>query len=145
MAGNGSFRIVVGVDGSEQSKAAMDWAIEECRLRNGEVQALTAWSFPYVSDAMGTAWDYELFEKDAQAILEAELERVKDRGVAITGRIVEGNPASALIDASRHADLVALGSRGHGGFTGMLLGSVSHQTIHHAHCPVLVIREPSAE
>ena len=145
MAGSGSFRIVVGVDGSDQSKAAMDWAIEESKLRKGEVRALTAWSFPYVSDAMGTAWDYEIFEKDAQAILEAELERVKDQGVNVSGRVVEGNPASALIDASRDADLVAVGSRGHGGFTGMLLGSVSHQTIHHAHCPVLVIREPGAD
>lgn len=60
-------------------------------------------------------------------------------------RIVVGNPAAALIDASRDANLVAVGSRGHGGFTGMLLGSVSHQTIHHAHCPVLVIREPAAD
>ena len=94
MAGSGTFRIVVGVDGSDQSRAAMDWAVEESRLRAGEIQALTAWSFPYVSDA------------------------------------------------SREADLVVVGSRGHGGFTGMLLGSVSHQTIHHAHCPVLVIREP---
>ena len=145
MAGNGSFRIIVGVDGSDQSKAAMDWAIEESRRRKGEVPAVTAWSFPYVSDAMGTAWDYEIFQKDAQAILEAELERVKDQGVTVTGRIVEGNPASALIDASKDADLVAVGSRGHGGFTGMLLGSVSHQTIHHAHCPVLVIREPDAD
>ncbi|MDQ0770995.1 nucleotide-binding universal stress UspA family protein [Pseudarthrobacter defluvii] len=145
MAGNGSFRIVVGVDGSDQSRAAMDWAIEESKLRKGEVQAVTARSFPYVSDAMGTAWDYEIFQKDAQAILEAELERVKDQGVTVTGRIVEGNPASALIDASKDADLVALGSRGHGGFTGMLLGSVSHQTIHHAHCPVLVIREPATD
>ena len=145
MAASESFRIVVGVDGSDQSRAAMDWAIGESRLRNGEVQVLTAWSFPYVSDAMGTAWDYEIFQKDAQAILEAELERVKDRGVPVTGKIVEGNPASALIDASRYADLVVVGSRGHGGFTGMLLGSVSHQTIHHAHCPVLVIREPGAD
>ncbi|MGN7149855.1 universal stress protein [Arthrobacter sp. SAFR-179] len=145
MAGIGSFRIVVGVDGSEQSRAAMDWAIEESRLRKGEVQALAAWSFPYVSDALGTAWDYEIFQKDAQAMLEAELERVKDQGVPTTGKLVEGNPAAALIDASRDADLVAVGSRGHGGFTGMLLGSVSHQTIHHAHCPVLVIREPAAD
>lgn len=145
MAGRGSFKIVVGVDGSDQSKAAMDWAVEESRLRRGEVQAITAWSFPYVSDAMGTAWDYEIFEKDAQAILEAELERVKGQGVTVTGRVVEGNPAAALIDASKDADLVAVGSRGHGGFTGMLLGSVSHQTIHHAHCPVLVIREPGTD
>ncbi|GGH99123.1 universal stress protein [Arthrobacter liuii] len=144
MTANGTYRIVVGVDGSDQSKAAMDWAIAESRLRRGEVQAVTAWSFPYVSDAMGTSWDYEIFEKDAQAILEAELERVKDQGVTVTGRIVEGNAASALIGASKEADLVAVGSRGHGGFTGMLLGSVSHQTIHHAHCPVLVFREPPA-
>lgn len=122
----------------------MDWAIEESRLRTGEVQAVTAWSFPYVSDALGTALDYDIFQEDAQAILEEELERVKNQGVTVTGRIVEGNPASALIEASRDADLVAVGSRGHGGFTGMLLGSVSHQTIHHAHCPVLVIREPDA-
>lgn len=145
MAGSGRFRIVVGVDGSEQSRAAMDWAIEESRLRGGEVLALTAWSFPYISDALGTAWDYEIFEKDAQAILEAELARVKDQGGNVTGRVVEGNPASALVDASKDADLVAVGSRGHGGFTGMLLGSVSHQTIHLAHCPVLVFREPRAE
>lgn len=145
MAGDGRFRIVVGVDGSEQSRAAMDWAIGESRLRSGEVLALTAWSFPYVSDALGTAWDYEIFRKDAQAILEAELARVKDAGGNVTGQVVEGNPAAALVDASRDADLVAVGSRGHGGFTGMLLGSVSHQTIHLAHCPVLVFREPRPE
>ncbi|MDQ0729844.1 universal stress protein [Arthrobacter sp. B1I2] len=145
MAGSGTFRIVVGVDGSDQSRSAMDWAVEEARLRGAEIQALAAWNFPYVSDALGTAWDYEIFQKDAQAILEAELERVKDRGVPVTGKIVEGNPASALIDASRDAGLVVVGSRGHGGFTGMLLGSVSHQTIHHAHCPVLVIRGPGAD
>lgn len=145
MAGNGTYKIVVGVDGSDQSRAAMDWAVQESKLRKGELQALTAWNFPYISDAFGTAWDYEIFQKDAQAILEAELERVKNQDVAITGRIVEGNPASALIEASRDADLVVVGSRGHGGFTGMMLGSVSHQTIHHAHCPVLVIREPSVD
>lgn len=145
MAGDGKYKIVVGVDGSEQSLAAMDWAVQEARLRHGEVQAVTAWNFPYVTDALGTAWDYEIFEKDAQAILEAELERVKDHDVEITGRIVEGNPASALIEASKAADLIVVGSRGHGGFTGMMLGSVSHQTIHHAHCPVLVIREPAVD
>ena len=145
MAGDGKYKIVVGVDGSEQSRTAMDLAVQEARLRHGEVQAVTAWNFPYVTDALGTAWDYEIFEKDAQAILEAELERVKDQDVDITGRIVEGNPASALIEASKAADLIVVGSRGHGGFTGMMLGSVSHQTIHHAHCPVLVIREPAVD
>jgi len=145
MASNGKFKILVGVDGSEQSKAAMDWAIEEAKLRRGEIVALTAWNFPYISDGLGQAWDYDIFRKDAQTILQAELERVKDPDVEVSGRVVEGNPAVALVEASRDADLVAVGSRGHGGFTGMMLGSVSHQTIHRAHCPVLVIREPRDE
>lgn len=145
MAGSGSFRIVVGVDGSPQSRAALDWAVEEARLRNGEVVALTSWSFPYISDALGQAWDYELFQTDAQTILETELARVRDQRVQITGRVVQGNAATALVDASRDAELVAVGSRGHGGFAGMMLGSVSTQTVHHAHCPVLVIRDRAPE
>jgi len=144
MAGNEGFRIVVGVDGSEQSRAAMDWAVEEARLRHGEVLALTAWNFPYVTDALGQAWDYEVFQSDARAILEEELARVGNPGVKITGRLVQSSPASALVEASRDAELVAVGSRGHGGFTGMMLGSVSTQTVHHAHCPVLVFREGTA-
>jgi len=144
MAGDGNFRIVVGVDGSPQSQAALDWAVEEAGLRSGEVLAIAAWHYPYVSDALGQAWDYEVFQRDAETILESELARAANHGVQVTGRAVQGNPASALIDASRDADLVAVGSRGHGGFTGMLLGSVSSQTVHHAHCPVLVIREPGA-
>lgn len=145
MADNGSFRIVVGVDGSPQSRAALDWAVEEAKLRHGTILALTAWHFPYVSDALRQAWDYRVFESDAETILEAELARVGSQGVEVTGRTVQSNPASALVEASREADLVAVGSRGHGGFAGMLLGSVSAQTVHHAHCPVLVFREPDAE
>jgi nucleotide-binding universal stress UspA family protein len=144
MAGSGTFRIVVGVDGSAQSRAALDWAVEEAKLRNGQVLALAAWNFPYVSDALGQAWDYEGFQSDAQAVLEEELARVGSQGVEITGRTVQGNPASALVEASREAELVAVGSRGHGGFTGMMLGSVSAQTVRHAHCPVLVFRERNA-
>ncbi|HET8878153.1 MAG TPA: universal stress protein [Arthrobacter sp.] len=142
MAGSGKFRILVGVDGSPQSKAALDWAVEEARLRSGEVLAITAWHYPYVSDALGQAWDYQVFETDAGTIVQTELARAGAGGVPVTGRVVQGNPASALIEASRDADLVAVGSRGHGGFTGMLLGSVSSQTVHHAHCPVLVFRGP---
>src|SRR6476469_7391272 len=109
MAGNEGFRIVVGVDGSEQSRAAMDWAVEEARLRHGEVLALTAWNFPYVTDALGQAWDYEVFQSDARAILEEELARVGNPGVKITGRLVQSSPASALVEASRDAELVAVG------------------------------------
>ncbi|MCB5292660.1 universal stress protein [Arthrobacter sp. SO3] len=137
---NGAFRIVVGVDGSESAQAAMDWAVDEARLRNGRVVALSAWHYPYVSDALGQVWEYQGFEDDARAVLDQELERVGNRGAEVTGSLIEGNPASALVDASQQADLVVVGSHGRGGFTGMLLGSVSMQTVHHAHCPVLVVR-----
>ncbi|WP_445154772.1 universal stress protein [Arthrobacter sp. Hor0625] len=144
MAADAPFTIVVGVDGSTQSRAAMDWAVEEAALRHGNVLALTAWHYPYVSDALGQSWDYEIFRSDAQVILDEELDRVRGATVPVDGRVVQGNPGAVLVEASRGADLVAVGSRGHGGFAGLLLGSVSSQTVHHAHCPVLVFREPPA-
>ncbi|MGO4230926.1 universal stress protein [Arthrobacter sp. YAF34] len=138
MTANGGFRIVVGVDGSAQSREALDWAVEEARLRKGQVLALTGWNFPHVSNAMMPVWDYEGFQADAQSVLDHELARAGEPGVEITGHIVQGNPASLLVEASRDADVVAVGSRGYGGFTGLMPGSVSAQTVHHAHCPVLV-------
>lgn len=137
---------MVGVDGSAQSRAALDWAVEEARLRKGQVLALTVWDIPHVSNVLVPAWDdYERFQADAQSILDMELARVGERGAQITGHKVRGNPASVLIEASRDADVVAVGSRGYGGFTGLMLGSVSAQTVHHAHCPVLVIREQAPD
>jgi nucleotide-binding universal stress UspA family protein len=143
MSSRNAFRIVVGVDGSVQSQAALDWGVQEARLRQGEVLALASWHYPYVTDATGQAWDYEAFEQDVQSVLAEELQRVADPAVQITGQVVQGNPAAALVEASRDADLVIVGSRGHGGFAGLLLGSVSSNLAHHAHCPVLIIRTES--
>ncbi|QCB97088.1 universal stress protein [Arthrobacter sp. PAMC25564] len=144
MSSSNGFRIVVGVDGSAQSQAALDWGVQEARLRQGQVLALATWHLPYVADAAGQAWDYAAFEQDVQAVLAEELQRVADPAVQITGQVVEGNPAAALVEASRDADLVIVGSRGRGGFAGLLLGSVSSNLAHHAHCPVLIIRTGSA-
>lgn len=130
----------MGVDGSVQSQAALDWGVQEARLRGGEVLALASWHYPYVTDAAGQAWDYGAFERDVQAILDEELARAAQPGVPVSGQLVQGSAASALVAASRDADLVIVGSRGHGGFAGLLLGSVSSQLAHHAHCPVLIIR-----
>lgn len=140
MSSRNAFKIVVGVDGSVQSQAALDWGVQEARLREGEVLALAAWHYPYVTDAAGQAWDYAAFERDVQAILDEELARVAQPGVSITGQLVQGSAASAMVAASGDADLLIVGSRGHGGFAGLLLGSVSSQLAHHAHCPVLIIR-----
>lgn len=105
---------MVGVDGSAQSREALDWAVEEARLRKGQVLALTGWNFPHVSNAMMPVWDYEGFQADAQSVLDHELARAGEPGVEITGHIVQGNPASLLVEASRDADVVAVGSRGYG-------------------------------
>jgi nucleotide-binding universal stress UspA family protein len=140
MGTSSPFVVVVGVDGSAESQAALDWGMQEAQLRNGEVIVVASWQIPYVSDAGGMAWDYASFERDAQRILDDELRRVADSGIPVTGRLVEGNAAAALLDSSRDANLLVVGSRGLGGFTGMLLGSVSSQLAHHAKCPLLIIR-----
>ena len=140
MTSSDSFVIVVGVDGSEQSLAALDWAITEARLRRGEVRLVTAWYYPPLASTVGYGVIDDTFKKDAEQELAKALTDVADAGVAVTGQVVENSPATALLDAARDADLLIVGSRGHGGFTGLLLGSVSSQVIHHAHCPVLVVR-----
>ena len=82
----------------------------------------------------------DTFKNDAEQALAKALRIVADEGVPVTGTVAENSPATALLDAAKDADLVIVGSRGHGGFASLLLGSVSSQVVHHAHCPVLVVR-----
>lgn len=140
MSGDDTFQIVVGVDGSPQSLNALQWAVTEARLRRGRVQAVTAWSYPTMTDAAGLFVDYESFEQAARQVQAEALETVADEGIQLSTRIVQGPPAAVLLEAATGADLLVVGSRGHGGFTGLLLGSVSNQVVHHASCPVLIIR-----
>ncbi|KRE72786.1 universal stress protein [Arthrobacter sp. Soil762] len=141
MSGNGVFRIVVGVDGSAPSRVALEWAVDEARRRNGEVQAVTAWQFPTVTVGMeGLVQDPEVFSQAARRLQEETLKRVDSTGVLVNGEVVQGGAASVLLQAAEKADLVVVGSRGLGGFTGLLLGSVSAQLVHHSPSPVLVVR-----
>ncbi|MCB5283590.1 Universal stress protein [Arthrobacter sp. ES1] len=140
MAAGMVFRIVVGVDGSDSSLAALDWALEEARLRSGEVYVVTAWHYPVIGDAAGRAEDHEAFGDNARSVHADALRRASETGVEVTGAVTEGHPAEVLLKAATGADLLVVGSRGHGGFAGMLLGSVSSHAVHHAHCPVLVVR-----
>ena len=141
-------RIVVGVDGSEHSVRALRWALAEAKARNATVEALITWSYPVIaSDGFSggavVAMDVAALERSAGQALEGAIEEAEPDATArqaIARRVVEGNPGHALVEASRGADLLVVGSRGHGGFTGLLLGSVSNQCVHHAHCPVTVIR-----
>lgn len=139
-------RIVVGIDGSPSSVAALRWAIGQAALDGSTVEAITAWQIPAAMTGYGWApvpvadcSDMELIAKRAleEAIVEAA---GASSSPLVHGEIAQGLPAQVLIDASAGAALLVVGSRGHGGFAGALLGSVSQYCVHHAHCPVLIIR-----
>jgi nucleotide-binding universal stress UspA family protein len=135
------YRIVVGVDGSPASGKALEWAIEEARLRGGSLRVITAWHYPVLGDAAGAAPDAEVFRQSAADDQAALLSAAGGEGSGLRGEVIEGSAVTVLLDAAREADLLVVGSRGHGGFAGLLLGSVSAQLVHHAPCPVLVVRE----
>ena len=140
--------IVVGVDGSEPSKDALRWAVEEARLRGADVVAVHAWDPPVTVAAPGPAPGFDLVEI-APAVREAGERLVttvvdevvaQESDVKVEARAVEGRPVEVLVDAAGDADLLVVGSRGHGTFTALLLGSVSQQLAHHAPCPLLIHR-----
>jgi nucleotide-binding universal stress UspA family protein len=145
--------IVVGVDGSPGSLEALRFALTEARLRCSSVLALHAWALPYVEvpgpfllelpgpEVAPLEEVAEALERGAQERLAASLREVADEaaGVVVEQRVAEGGAAQLLIEASRDAELLVVGTRGRGGFSGLLLGSVSRQCVSHAHCPVAIV------
>jgi nucleotide-binding universal stress UspA family protein len=134
-------RIVAGVDGSEPARRALRWGIEEAIARQVPLVALHAWRFPFVSSGLYTpTGDADLLEKSATELLDHELDAVDTSGVpAVERRVVPGPGAAAIMAAADDDSLVVVGSRGLGGFKGLLLGSVSDQLTLHASCPVVVM------
>lgn len=142
--------IVVGIDDSDESKNALLWAVDEARLRKVPVTALHAWEppvFPSPSDIGPVVPPIDAsvlaaMEEAATRLVERVVDEVvgDDTTVEVRGTAVEGPPASVLIEAVGDDDLLAVGSRGLGGFKGLVLGSVSQQVVSHAPCPVLVHR-----
>ncbi len=136
-------RIVVGVDGSPSSIAALRWAIRQAKLTGSSVDAVTAWQLPTAYGLAPIGEDAFDFQADAKKILADALNEVSgtESDVVIRSSVVQGNPGDVLVWAARGADMLVVGSRGHGGLTTALLGSVSQHCVHHASCPVMVIRE----
>lgn len=136
-------RIVVGVDGSPGSKRALAWAVGEARARGAELVAVHAWHPQYSAGYpfSGVQYEPELYESSARELLHDEVAAADTAGLVypVEARLVEGGAATALVEAGRDADLLVVGSRGHGGFVGLLLGSVSNQVAHHATCPVVIV------
>jgi nucleotide-binding universal stress UspA family protein len=140
-------RIVAGIDGSQSSISALRWAIGQAGLIGATVDAVIAWHYPDMAAsgmAVGGLEPTYGFQESAQKIIADAINSALDPAsdVPVHARVVEGHAARVLIDASADADLLVVGSRGHGGFAEALLGSVSQQAVQHAACPVVVIRGP---
>jgi nucleotide-binding universal stress UspA family protein len=138
-------RVVVGVDGSPLSDAALGFAFEEASLRGLGLTAVHAWSEPAVADAtLPLVYDLGDLRDRAARLLSESLAgwREKYPDVDVLSQIVRGRPARVLVEAAAGAALLVVGSRGRGGFTGLLLGSVSNAVLHHAAAPVAIVHGP---
>ena len=139
--------VVVGVDGSEESVAALRWAADYAKATGATVQALIAWHYPDVAGGapVGHAPPPIRHESEQRIrdTLDQAVRQVYPDPVAagVQTRVAYGHPSQALVEASKEASLLVVGSRGHGAFTGMLLGSVSMHCVTSAFCPVTVVRQ----
>jgi nucleotide-binding universal stress UspA family protein len=135
--------IVVGIDGSETSRHALRWAVEEGRVRGAPVTVVHSWHLPYVGGYPYTSssFDPAPFEDAARKTLDGVVDATDAKGLpAPIERILHvGDAATGILETAQAADLVVVGSRGLGGFSGLLLGSVGHHVAHHAPCPVVII------
>ncbi len=139
-------KIVVGIDGSAQATRALRWAIDHAS-DDDQIVATLAWSLPGPDEG-----EYPFYNPAEVAVkakqqagrIVAEVLDEIENGPAVTTAVQRGHSGRVLIEASDGADLLVVGSRGHGGFVGLLLGSVSTYVVHHARCPVVVV-PPAAE
>ncbi|MHB1130588.1 MAG: universal stress protein [Ilumatobacteraceae bacterium] len=137
-------KIVVGIDGSPASLKAVVWAAHEAKLRNSEIEILHSWSMPFVVDPMAMMpmmFPVEEMVADANKIVAAAAAIVAgiESKIHVVTRVERGAASEHLITAGKSADLLVVGSRGHGGFAGLLLGSVAQQVANHAPCPVVIV------
>jgi nucleotide-binding universal stress UspA family protein len=141
-----SAAVVVGVDGSPASKDALRWAANYARLTGSALRAVSAWHWPVsLVGALPVPEGFDPMD-EARTSLEQILAEVlgADPGLPVTMQVVSGPAAAVMIEESRNASLLVVGSRGHGGFTGLLLGSVSEHCARYAACPVTVVRHHGA-
>jgi nucleotide-binding universal stress UspA family protein len=138
--------ITVGIDGSDHSRQALEWAVREAAMRNAPLSVLAVHQVaasPWTGRPILYPGDQPEMEKMRLAAQELTQKAVKEAGepgpASVAVRVITGLPAIELINASSDSDLVVVGSRGGGGFARLLLGSVSNQVVHHAACPVVVI------
>jgi nucleotide-binding universal stress UspA family protein len=142
-------RIVVGIDGSEGSLRALSWAGREARLRGAALEVVAVWTFPIpvlLFPAAPAFPEVETLANETHDLIDSALDKVAEdvAGVSIERRAIEGSAPAVLLDRAKQADLLVVGSRGLGGFGGLLLGSVSQQCVQHATAPLVVVPSSSA-
>lgn len=149
MSENESRPLVVGVDGSAAARAALEWAVEDARRRGCRVDAVTAWhpDYGFVIGAASAQVVMSMSPEAMRAAAQSGLDKAVEgfEGVEIRPILVEADPRTALTEASKDAELLVVGNRGHSTIVEAILGSVSSYCVHHASCPVVVIREPKTE
>ncbi|MEU0475050.1 universal stress protein [Streptomyces olivaceus] len=143
-------RIVVGVDGSESSKTALQWAVDQARTTGAAVDVVLAWEDPVHWHGLVPPTDKETgeFEVRAREALNGTVDDVlgpgPERPVAMRLEVTAGHPAAVLLHAAVGADLLVVGNRGRGAFREALVGSVGMHCVQHAPCPVVVVRQAPA-
>jgi nucleotide-binding universal stress UspA family protein len=144
--------IVIGVDGSPRSVAALHWGIAEAGRRDADVEVLMCWHPPYIVEASGYGVGYvspEEMSAGARAELDrmvaefdADITRVRGDGRQVTERLLEGPPGPTLVTEAKAAAMLVVGRRGHSRLARLVLGSVSHYAAEHGVCPVVIVPEP---
>jgi nucleotide-binding universal stress UspA family protein len=136
--------IVVGIDGSEGAARALRFAAGEAVLRNTDLRIVAVWSVPaayYASEAMAPDIPLDEFERSMRSAAERQIDECLAEHPELKMHliVIEGTPSQVLVEKSEHADMLVVGSRGLGGFRGLMLGSVGQQCAHHASCPVVIV------
>ncbi|MCB0984706.1 MAG: universal stress protein [Ilumatobacteraceae bacterium] len=135
--------IVVGVDGSEDGERALRWALETAHRRDLSILLVHGLDVGLsAADPYGGGYVLEQLQDAGRLALEAAAKMCADAGIECESKLEMGSPGYLLVEESRGAAMLVIGSRGHGGFVGLLLGSVSNACVHHAHCPVVVVPPP---
>lgn len=142
-------RIIVGVEGSGGAKAALSWAVSQAKIRGSKIEVVTAYSPTFIATSSDLNYApvevldlQEQIQNMQKEVVDSVLAEI-DYEVDLECKIIKGRPADTLITAAEGAEMLIVGSRGRGGFKGLLLGSVSHQIVQHCKCPVVVV--PSSD
>jgi len=134
-------RIIVGSDGSDGSRQAIDWALTHANPQDS-IEIVRTWSLPVSVPQAGLAFDPKMFEDAAKDSLKGDLEFAQSQHpekTNVSGRTTHSRPGAGLRMAAETADLLVVGTRGHGGFVGLLLGSTSAYLAHHTPCPLVIV------